>query len=39
MSDLGFTDHAAYNIYPEMMKISRKLQGARNEYERSVLIG
>lgn len=39
MKDLGFTEYAAYNIYPELMKVSRKLQRARKDSERSVLIG
>ena len=37
MVSLGFTEHAARRIYPEMMDFSRKLNRKRNE-ERSILI-
>lgn len=37
MEDLGFTKYAAYNLYPELMDISRKLGYKRDEKERSIL--
>ncbi len=38
MTSLGFTEHSARRIYPELMEFSRKLSQKRNE-ERSILIG
>lgn len=38
MTDLGFTEGTARNLYPELMDVSRKLSRARDE-ERRILIG
>ena len=39
MTDLGFTETRAADLYPELMNVSRNLRKKRNEKERSVLIG
>ena len=38
MTNLGFTDTTARNLYPELMDISRRISKKRDE-ERSVLVG
>jgi len=38
MTDLGFTESTARNLYPELMEVSRKLSRKRDEC-RSILIG
>lgn len=39
MTSLGFTEHAARRVYPELMDASRKLARQRDNAERSILVG
>lgn len=39
MTDLGFTETRARDLYPELMNVSRNIRKKRQETERSVMIG
>ena len=39
LTNLGFTETTAKKLYPELIEVSRKMARARNETERSVLVG
>lgn len=39
MKTLGFTEHAARGLYPELMASSKKLVNQREQYEGSILVG
>jgi hypothetical protein len=39
MKTLGFTEHAARELYPELMASSKKLVNQREQYEGSILVG
>lgn len=38
MQSLGLSEHTARSLYPEMLKVSRKLANAREE-DRSIIVG
>ena len=38
MTDMGFSEKGARDLYPELMDVSRNLARKRNEKERSILI-
>jgi hypothetical protein len=38
MTDLGFTEATARDLYPELMDVSRNLAKQRDEGERSILV-
>jgi len=39
MTDMGFTEATARNLYPELIDVSRKMSRKKDEAERSVMIG